>query len=184
MTGTEDGDSNVVPFPRGQFEQNRVEALFEELPVRSAPYHRTCDHTRAGATVNAQDRRVHCRACKVELDPISVLAALASNRENLVFAGLRLRREVEHLTERLERLRKDETNAKARIRKARKSLDDLDALRAAASATYADSDRCIRIGGYRAWPELSEPQREVVVGYVRRIVEAYRGALLDEARTA
>jgi hypothetical protein len=175
-----DEENVVVPFPRGQFERerNRRQATMDELPVRSAPFGRSCDHRRAGVTVDEQARTVRCRGCQVEMDPIAVLGSLAHQRENLVHAGFRLRDEVESLSTRVERLRKDETNVKARIRAAKKRApDDRHALEAAAQARRHPDGAPIRVGGYRPWDELGEGQRQVVLVYISRIVDAYFGAL-------
>lgn len=162
----DDYDANVVPFPRGQFErsQNARDATLDELAIRTQREPRSCAHTRSW--VDEAARKLKCRDCEVDLDPIDVLATLACRREQLVHHGMRLRSEVEHLSERVEELKREERNAKSRIRNARRSRDDADALRAAAQAG-------VSIDGYRQWAELSEPQRGVVLDKVRRVIEAY-----------
>jgi hypothetical protein len=52
------------------------------------------------------------------------------------------------------------------------------ALVAAASVRH-ESGVGLRIGGYREFDSLNEPQRAVVLGYVEQIVEAYLGALAE-----
>lgn len=112
-------DAEVIPFPRGQFERtaNERESRLDTLPVR--PEHRSkskCDHARSW--VNEADRTVECRDCGVALDPIRVLAKLADRREWLVRDGMMLRNEATHLRTLVEKLKRDEKNAKARLRNA------------------------------------------------------------------
>lgn len=182
-------DNVVVPFPRRQFEGNSREAAHEELPVRTRrglDRKKVCDHNRHGSWVDERARTVTCRGCGIPLDPIAVLTSFARSRESLIDRGRALRQEVDHLTDRVARLKRDETNAKSRIRTARRRRGDRDAIVAAAQAKYRSDGRTvsIAIGGYRPWEELSKPQREVVVGYVERIVEEYLGALDARRETA
>lgn len=172
-------EAAVIPFPRGQFErmQNEREAALEELPVRTRHESRECWHRQHGSFVSEGARTVTCRGCGVALDPIEVLAQIARNREGLVHAGQRLRRERDYLTREVEELKRQERNAKSRIRTARKRRDDREALISAAEQFRSDAGVSMGIGGYRGWDDLNDGQREVVLGYVRQIVEAYAGAL-------
>lgn len=163
---------NVVPFPRGQFEKasNEREALLDELPVRTDQTLRACFHREHGTKVSEGARTVKCRGCDVDLDPIEVLSWLARDRENLVWQGRRLRNERDYLEQEVEKLKRDERNAKARIRRARTAREDEAALIAAASVASG-------VGGYRPWDECSEAQQSIVIERVRQVVEAYHGAL-------
>lgn len=171
-------DENVVPFPRGQFErmQNEREAALEELPVRTKREARTCWHRQHGTFVAESARAVTCRGCGAALDPIEVLAWIAHDRENLVHAGRCLRSERDYLEQEVEKLKRQERNAKARIRRARSRREDAAALEAAVSVG-------VRIDSYRPWEELNNAQRAVVIERVRLMVEAYHGAFTAEAES-
>ena len=179
---TIDHDDNVVPFPRSPHERahNDREAALEQEPVRPQRTPSPCRHD--ASFVDMRARTVNCRRCGVALDPIDVLHSLAVHRERLIMRGRALRHEVEYLTEQLDRLKRLEVNAKARIRTARKRRDDRHALIAAAEQFRSEAGVQMSIGGYRGFDDLSEPQREVVLGYVRQIVEAYRGAIATHER--
>jgi hypothetical protein len=150
--------------------RNEREAELEELPVRTAPHTRSCPHRRT--YVSREARTLKCRDCGVDVDPIETLAELASGHEHLMRSRRYLRGEIDRQREQLDRLKRDERNAKSRIRGARRRRDDRGALIEAAKAAGA-------IGGYRGWSELSDPQREAVLEKMRAIVEAYAGALAE-----
>lgn len=178
---SDDGDDNIIPFPRGQFEvaQNKRESLFDEEPIRSKRDGRSCWHSQHGVWVDSGTRKVTCRGCGTEMDPIDALAWLASQREQLLSRGLNLRREADDLYVRVEDLKRQERNAKSRIRSARKRGVNDEAIRRALEMSK------VRIGGYQPWAELSEPQREVTMEKARLLIEAFFGALdeiADEAR--
>lgn len=172
-------DDNVVPFPRPAWEQtaNAREAERDEAPLRlrRPGKEKTCEHR--NSWVDVQARRLHCRDCGVELDPYTVLAQIADRRESLIRRAQHYRGEISRLQERVDALTKAEKNAKARIRGARRRRDDRDALIAAASVVPEHQVVAVRIGGYQPWEKLGEGQREVVLGYVRLMIEAYHGAL-------
>lgn len=176
---TDERDTTIIPFPRGQLERlhNQREAAFEDLPVRTKHAPRTCWHRERGAYVDEAARKVSCRGCGVDLDPIEVLSWIARDRESLVRRDQALRRERDYLEREVERLKRAERNAKARIRTARKRRGDRHALEAAAEQFRSEAGVHLGIGGYCGWDRLNDGQREVVLGYVRQIVEAYAGAL-------
>jgi hypothetical protein len=93
------------------------EAELDELPVRLAPDPTPCRHERTW--LDEPGRRIRCRECDTDLDPIAVLARIAKSRERLVSHAARLRRTVEYLERRVEELTREERNAKARARRRR-----------------------------------------------------------------
>lgn len=111
-------DATVIPFPLGQFERaaNERESELDQLAVRTKRDPQPCEHQ--ASFVDEQARRVTCRACGVELDPVHVLAKLAGSREYLVRQGRSLRHEAASLQATVDRLKRDERNAKARLRNA------------------------------------------------------------------
>jgi FtsZ-binding cell division protein ZapB len=186
-TDDDDGFGVLIPLPGALHRkaQNERSQAFDDLTVRPKPFtggKRECDHRRSWVDVRA--RRLFCRDCEVELDPIDVLGRLASRREHEVRTVLTLRYEIDRLTETKAKLEREERNAKSRIRNARKRRDDRDALIAAAVQFRSEAGVSRGIGGYRGWDELNDAQRERVIEYVRQIVEAYAGALPSEARVA
>lgn len=121
-------DAAVIPFPRGAFEKRHNElqaAMDDECPVRLDDRIGGCFHRQHGASISPNDRRVRCRGCKTELDPIDVLTWLAGNRERLVRRGFSLRREVEWLEDRVAELKRDERNTKNRLDRARARLTQI-----------------------------------------------------------
>lgn len=165
--------AQVIPHPSaGELnrQQNEHVDALEQLPVRHTPRpaYDACRHKRTWIDTGA--RKLTCRDCDVEVDPIDVLSMLAGDREFYVNQARYLRRDVKRVTAELRELERQERNAKSRIRNARKRRGDRHALVAAAQAGVAT-------GGYRQWDELSDGQRGVVLDKVRTIVEAYAGAL-------
>lgn len=116
---SDDYDAEIIPFPKGQFERahNERESALDEEPVRiERGSKKHCYHHRS--MVNEYDRTLICRDCEAPLDPIHVLARLASSRESLILRGRSLRLEVDGLAASVEKLKRDEKNTKARLRNA------------------------------------------------------------------
>lgn len=159
---------SAIDQPLRSFHNER-EAALDELPVRTERDKPSdCDHRRTW--VNEAARTLTCRDCDCAVDPISTLAQLARNREFYVTQARWLRNDLDRVRRELTDLERQERNAKARIRNARKRRDDEHALIAAATAGVA-------VGGYRPWEQLNDEQRRVVLEKVRTVVEAYAGAL-------
>lgn len=78
-----------------------------------------CWHEQHAAKVDGKGRRCYCGGCGAERDPYEVLQDVASRNEQIVGNRRRLKREVRYLVEKVERLKADERNAKARIRRAK-----------------------------------------------------------------
>lgn len=177
---SDERDDNVVPFPRGQFEKamNEHESALDQLMVRRADRTREgCDHLRVGVYVSAADRTVTCRGCGVAMDPIAVLDSIAGSREMLVHQGRALRNERDYLRVEVEKLKRAEANAKARIRAARKRLasaDEADALENAARHA-ADTEAAI------GWDGLHEGSKARYRRVALLAVEGYFGAAAQAA---
>lgn len=68
--------------------------------------------------VNAEQRTVTCPNCGASLDPLTVLVSLARNRESLIFKEKHQRNEINRLQARVEELKREERNVKARLERA------------------------------------------------------------------
>lgn len=120
-----DYDDNVVPFPKSALDraQNMGEAALAELPVLQRHAPRACSHERSWVDPHA--RTVNCRDCGIALDPIDVLTEIAARRERVVYHGRRMRRAADYLEHEVERLKREERNAKARLKRALGQLNEL-----------------------------------------------------------
>lgn len=163
---------NVIPMPRRTVERNMQENHLDELPVRPAGWKaeaQACPHR--GSTIDGKARTLVCRACGVPLDPIDVLARLAYAREQEITTAHRWRRETNDLMKTAERLRREEANAKNRIRTARKRLatmaDEALAIEGAASALV----NARRYGP--SWDETGDGHRDEARKLAAAAVEGY-----------
>lgn len=170
--GRDDELDNVFPLPRRTVERNKLENHLEELPVRPAGWKAraaACDHR--GAWIDEAARTLKCRKCGVELDPIEHLGKIAHRREQEIQSAHRWRRETDDLMKTVERLRREETNAKSRIRTARKKLaaipDEVAAIEAAAEALV----NARRYGP--SWDETGEVHRGEARNLAQAAVEGY-----------
>ena len=83
-----------------------------------------CEHTslgRRGVIVDEELRRVTCKACGELLDPVQVLLDMAKHWR--IYSGnlQQLRSELDRRTEHLEQLKREEANARARVKRLRES---------------------------------------------------------------
>jgi len=78
-----------------------------------------CRHIRV--VVSAEERRVYCRACGADLDPIAVLLEIAHRERQLYHS----RRDVAKARKQLAMLKDDEKKTKARLKRARERLAEL-----------------------------------------------------------
>jgi len=116
--------ADLIPLPRASEharDEHEAERDLDAMGARTKRWEPgACDHRRQAAQVSESERRVYCGGCGVELDPIDVLARIASGNESVVYVRRRLRAEIDRLQHTLERLQRDERNAKSRIRNAKK----------------------------------------------------------------
>lgn len=183
MDDDRDELDNVIPMPRRTVERNQLENHLEDLPVRPTGWKpRTCEHR--GAWIDEAARTLKCRKCDVELDPIDHLAKIAHRREQEIQSAHRWRRESDDLMKTVERLHREETNAKNRIRTAQKKLaampDEAAAIEEAAIALV----NARRYGA--SWGETGEVHREEARKLARAAVEGYLAVRESpsEAKTA
>ena len=116
---TTDGDESVIVHSTGEPsapENNVVKLTFSPLPITTERTYDCCQHSQS--VINEQARTLKCKACQVDLDPITVLAALSRHGERF----MSLRREEKLINERISKLEHEERLIKARIRNARKKL--------------------------------------------------------------
>ena len=89
-----------------------------QLQVRRQPTTHYCAHSRV--LVDDIARRVYCATCEVELDAFTVLLRLARDEMKLQYD----RKEVAKLQHRINALKHDERNTKARLERARRRLKE------------------------------------------------------------
>ena len=134
----------------------------EGRPLVDASDRRRCPHLRTGRTVHAESRVVVCRRCGAQMEPIDVLLEIADSNASLVAWRKSLRKEGDALVERIETLKRDERNAKARLARAERKepvnverkriLDGID--NAAASIPARTESKDYRYGILFAFQEV------------------------------
>lgn len=100
-----DEPDNVVPIGK---------AREPALTVRGGP-ERPCGHGKY--MVHEKSRVITCKRCKCELDPFTVIRLIADDWKVLDDDIRRLQAEKSWAQKRLDELRKQEANAKARLRR-------------------------------------------------------------------
>lgn len=87
----------------------------DERPLSSAPERSYCRHDRA--QLDEEARRVHCRDCGCELEAFAVLLQLARASERYIRQRDHAAREARQVQQRVQDLKRQERNAKARLRR-------------------------------------------------------------------
>lgn len=173
-------DGNVVSLPVGDARRkhNQRESEIAELPIGRAQFTAgICRH--AHSVVDARARTVKCDSCGVPIDPIDLLDRIAHEFATPLRKVQEAERRVRDMQENIGRLEREERNAKARVRTARKQALKFDA--AAVEAALVDEYSAARYGT-RDFHSLSEHQQDHARQHVSRLIEAYIGALdSDEA---
>ena len=88
------------------------ESITPEITTRHGKY---CTHRET--EINAEQREVMCLRCGAKLDPISVLLTFARSRDQLRFTARRKLEEINKLQATVDDLKRQERNAKARMRR-------------------------------------------------------------------
>lgn len=126
---SDDGDAIIIALPSASErirDENEDARDQDSLGATRKPWRSdACDHRRHASQVDNQERRVYCGGCGVELDTFDTLSYLASRSDEIIATRRRLRREIVHLAERVETLKKDERNTKSRLRHARQRLREI-----------------------------------------------------------
>lgn len=169
-----DDDGTVVafPIPAHKRSRNEVDAKFDELPLRVAPYSKVCDHK--SSIVDAKARTLTCSKCGVPLDPFDVLGNLAYQHERYVRLTHELMKDVDDLARKKRQLERDEQNAKSRIRTAYKTLNRSTGERAAleaAAAAFVDRHTHLE------WEFMPADIKEKQIERIRPSCLAYAAAL-------
>lgn len=86
----------------------------DDPPLVRRPRDRRCSHNQR-FEVSETTRRVYCGDCDQEVDAIDVLLNLARRRERLVHAAKSAKAEARRVEARLEDLKREERNARARL---------------------------------------------------------------------
>jgi hypothetical protein len=110
MTDDEEPPDNVVPLNP---DRDRP-----PLDVRNPAGGRPCRHSRV--YVDEHRRAVECQDCEAPLDPLWVLTQYAYRERRFHFALQTLRQKKRELQKEIEELKREERNAKQRLRRARK----------------------------------------------------------------
>jgi hypothetical protein len=119
-----DSPDNVVPFQAPPAPANRdpVPVLDRNkyAPVIDLTSRRSyaCIHTQ-GREVDEQARKIICTGCKAELDPYKCLQDIALDWENRNLIWKQLCDDIARAKTSLESLKREEANARARIRRLR-----------------------------------------------------------------
>lgn len=103
-----DDESNIVKVDFSAEREPRAALIRKGWGPKG---HRGCLHSQS--VVVGSERRVYCRDCDVELDPIAVLMRLAHDGNRWE----RMHEDMAHLRKSLVDLGRREKNAKARVRK-------------------------------------------------------------------
>lgn len=116
MDETENELSNVIAFPSGTDPnlKSKISFVHEDNEPRGCCLH-------SGYLVNEHERRVKCRECGKVLDAFDLMLKMAKRETRLVSDIEALRQEEKYRRENIEKLIQIERNAKARIRRAKKS---------------------------------------------------------------
>lgn len=129
MPAPNDGFAQVIALPSATPQaraQNADDAALDALGVRHEltpdGYAKVshCWHQEYPVLVDHKGRRCTCKGCGAELDPYDVLEQVARRNAQVVDQRRRLRHEIARLSERKADLEREERNAKARIRSAKK----------------------------------------------------------------
>lgn len=176
---SDDGNVISLPFTDAKREHNQRESELAELPVGRAPYSLgTCKHERS--VVDARARTVKCSSCNVDMDPIEVLDRIAHDFAEPLRLAQQAHKRRRELQESIGRLEREERNAKARLRTARKQALKFDgpAIDAALVERYS-----LARWGAKDFHMLPDPQQEHARKAASELVEAYI-AVLTGANTS
>lgn len=108
----EDLGGDVIPFvPRDE-------------PVKIAPRQDGCNHYHHAAMVSERDWAVYCAGCGDRLDAVKVLLEMAKKcrASNWRVAEERAKRDAEIAAKKLEKIRRDLRNAKARLKRSEEKV--------------------------------------------------------------
>ena len=72
----------------------------------------------SGAYIDPKTRELTCRKCGERLDPVEFILQIAHRDRHLLYAWDRARKDLAALTEKVESLKREEENLRARIRRA------------------------------------------------------------------
>lgn len=168
--------ADVIQLPRSLNKAgNELDASMDELPTRTKREARGCFHNRA--FINLEARTLTCRDCGVPIDPFVHLHWLAQNRESVIRAAHSWRHERDHLYEEVEKLKRQERNAKARIRSARRRRTDQAAIEAGARAAFEERAAI-------SWDGVKGYARERSLAAARAVIEGYLAHLEDHGDAA
>lgn len=122
LDDADDGLADVIPLPGRMPQDGRN--LMAELPLTKVlPHTAECWHR--FTQLDVQERRIYCRDCKVELDPITVLASIADRHESITRLLTWRRRDLDQTIKDLAEAERLERNAKARLRTVRRRALEL-----------------------------------------------------------
>jgi hypothetical protein len=114
-----------VAEPENVVELEVIEGAAEggDAPVRlrRPERGRYCSHR--FATIDEDARRVYCRNCDVEIDPVTFLISLAHGIDRYRIAKQRAKQDAERAERELRRLKREIVNARSRLRTAERRAE-------------------------------------------------------------
>jgi RNase P subunit RPR2 len=151
----------------------------EEGPVRTREreHGRYCSHDKT--ELDDETRRVYCRHCGQEVPAFDVLRRLARDHERYIGAWRTAHAEAGRAEERLEGLRRQERNIKARVRRAAGQLSETERTALEQLKPLAEIDP-FTAGAREAWHEIPAG---AILGIWRLAIELH-GQSVDEGEAA
>ncbi|MGC6654173.1 hypothetical protein [Pantoea sp. EEL5] len=119
-----DESDNVLAFTKrfdGNSDIKEMRNLVEAEKPKDAPYR--CQH--ANVLVDAHYRSLTCRHCGAVVDPFDWINERAKGESKVDWELKSLRQEIKDHRDGLEKLKREETNCRARIKTAQFKLNDL-----------------------------------------------------------
>ncbi|MBK5072552.1 hypothetical protein I2492_05955 [Budviciaceae bacterium CWB-B4] len=113
-----DNSDNVLAFTKRFNENADIKEMLNVSKAKKGEVY--CHHELI--EINEHQRSVTCRRCKAVVDPFDWINSVAKKEANIAWELTSLRREIKSHREGLEKLKREETNCKARIRTAKAKL--------------------------------------------------------------
>jgi hypothetical protein len=107
-------DTNVIDF-------DAARSALEDTPIRSVQSS-WCSHT--NVTIDSNKRTLTCRKCKADVDPFAYLVGLSRDWDRYAFPLERVKKELHATHDKLADTKRQERNARARLKRLEKRLQE------------------------------------------------------------